>query len=936
LTKSYYTSENTVYPSPFSPNSVRTLEYTVHGAGFNVMLYIDDNQELIYAYGADDSWTLQAVTGGGMTGYGAADIFYCAMKVCPVNEYVHITFVADNKIFYCRLDDPDDPTTAGKWHDFADANMGIGAAKYQRVDDSSNAKHNSSITVDEQGPGMNGMNIPHIAWSESVGGTYAVFYNLGDQQPPTNDAFNNVRAMQLDADGDDVCIFNCRNEGREPSVFWLNDIGEVESMRCSSMNYPMVLANWNGHEWMNGPNVADTVLTFAGWGPTAITSFSVTYAWDNEVNISVVGVISGDSAVSNYFVGNAQPAVWNGQAPLVGYTGDPDIATVTNFQGLSQYRCLVINEDNEVWHCVVELNNNQDIVWTANDPWYQLSDIAIENSELLKPEWRTLEHDDVNEVYNRSSAAWMKNTDTEIWFSVVRENTPPVPILSEPVNGATLDELSTIRLGWTVSDTESDTQDDYAIQADEDDDYGSPEVDTGWIGPGTTALFKDVAGSTFSAGEVYYWHVKLKDNEMGDDNGTEVYDPRSEGVYNSPDFYFYTTPQLQIGHRGYALQGDQDLDIFLNFICAMDVGEDLTNAELDDGIVTDYAQYRYNTISMGDMSAWTNMDIREADCTEDPDGHDGGDDGLPTSRGSGDSYTLVWDMDSDLNGLQTDDFVGWIEYRIRGQYFNDSKSMGFTDWNRYSTPIWIDLKAPEVEALWPDGDDLADTYPILRAAISDDSTWESQFELDTDPGFGSVEAGHDSGWVTGALTYTPTTELSVGVWYWRVTARDTFDPTNNTATDGKQFEIKNAGFVPAILDDGSTTVTLKIINDIEVAMQNALVEYENIRNDFDETDTLQNIPEYRGHNPLTIGMEVLFTGGNENQTDVKQIHTWQRDETKLTLTDSIGLPLTIGTGALTGGVYAPNKFKVTVLTPNYRPGIIGSFIYNITIREVPA
>jgi hypothetical protein len=935
VSRSYDSAEDSTHATPFGLGNSRCLEYTPHGAGFNVFVYIDGaTSEIIYAYGDDDTWTTTSITGAGSpTGYDTAAIQSVAMKICPNDEYVHIAFVADSKVIYCRLDDPDDPTTAGKWHTFQTDNIApTPNTKFQRVDSvTGNSPGVVSITVDDSTkPAGNGADRAHIAWDENNGGTLEVWYNYGDQGPGQLE-FNNVLAILLDADGKQPAIINIMNKGRLPHVYFIDSNGDVHGFRCKTGSYPGNATSWTGPE--SDVNASELVLLHAG-GLTTIDDLAVSYHFDMEEFVEVAGVETDVDVYTRQFVGTGVNPAWMPQHTVSGYAGDPQRVDITNIRGnnvddgLAEYRLFIITDTGVIEHGVEEYDGNSDLVWDNNTNWYNLADTLCTTTVPTAAEWRSLEYNDVAAVYRRSHALWKEAALNNLWSTRVRENTPPSSSNDAPDDGAVLDELSAILLDWTPFDSESDTQDDYDVEVADNNQFTSPIVDPGWAGAGTATSQHNITGGTLAADTLYYWRVRLKDDEKGDE-----YDPYSTGSWATPG-NFYTTPQLKISFKSADIQTAStlfDIDMILGLICDMDIGEALVNAELEDG-VNDFAQYRYKTT--GDWSAWANMTIDVAACTEDPDGSDGGD-GIPTGRGGGVDYLLVWSAGTDLNALQTGNFYGQVEVRVRGQYYNDSKSLGLTDWEVYPYAIDVDFKDPAVTAVWPDGDTLVGLFPTLQATISDDNGFESKFQLDKDPGFGSVDAGHDSGFVDSAQSFTPTTALTTGVWYWRVMAKDKFYPLyNDSSWFSKSFTIAAGGFVPVALYDGSNTVTFNITSTMEVRMVNALVEYENIRNDFDETAVLQNIPEYRGHQPLEINMDVLFYGGEENQTDIKRVHTWQRDETKLTFQDSAGAPMSIGLDTVSD--YAPDKFKVVGLTPVYRAGILNSFVYEITIREVPA
>jgi hypothetical protein len=913
------------------------LEYTAHNTGFNVFVYLDGaTQEAVYAYGDDGSWTTAAITGAASaTGYNTAAIEAVAMKMCPNNEYVHVAWVADDKIFYARLDDPDDPSTQAKWHDFATDNMGNANTKFQRVDNTAFDKRSVSITVDDSTKGaVRGNDIAHITWdvSDTV---WKVHYNIGDQGPGAAE-FNNTREIQLSTDGGYPSIINIKNDGRHPQVFWLNAAGVVMGFKCEG-NYPLPVANWTGQEENNGAGSPDTILSPVAPLGTGYDQFSVTYTWDQHERVFIGAMDAGFEVACRYFEGNlrAQNPTWFPQRVVSGWSvgTTPQNISVTNICGAfnvfgnDEMRFFVQDSNDVMWHAWDTKNANGDYTFDAGSTWIRLGTTVPDAGRLFTSEWRSLEHNDLAQLYRRTHCMWLANGTDNLWFSRVRENTPPDGDRVSPPNDAKLrhDTAGTITLDWSTTDLELDTQDDFKIQVDEDDEFGSPEVDPGWAGAGTSTTQYTIPGTPLAFDTLYEWRLKLRDDEKGDE-----YDFYSETPeWLEGPWTFHTTPNLSVELWGYSIETNEDIKIHTFLLCDLDAGETLIDAEFKNATPDDYAQYQKSTDNGQTWTSWTQMTIDES-ATSTENGGEGVTGPITTGRSPGSLYTLIWNADADLGT----DFEGLVKMRVRAQYDGDPYSGGFSDWSEHPDEIFVDFAPPSVSTNWPKGDDIADTFPTLYATISDVSGFESQFQLDMDSGFGSVDAGHDSGYVDSAVSFTPTTELTIGTWYWRVRARDKSDNQNESSwVDDGVFYVKAGGYLPTVLDDGTNTVTLLVIEDVRVSLVNVLVEYDNIRNDFDETAVLQNIPEYRGHIPVEISYTALFYGGDETQTDIKRIHTWMRDETKITVKDEDDYPLTVGDSTAN---YIPNKFKVTELVPSYRPGYVNSFVYEITVREVPA
>lgn len=901
MSRSYDTDQDSLAGMPFSFSQIRCLEYSGHGTATYVWVFVDSNQEITYCYGDNDSWTATAITGAGSAiGYNDAAIENVALKYDPNNNRVHIAFSADDKIYHIRLNDPDNPVNA-QFTTFASSGQ-----KWERVDNSANDKGSVSITVDDSTGTMNGWNRAHVAWDEDNSGTWEIHYNYAEHGP-TLDEFNQAMQVKL-SNGAYPSIINIMNEGREPHVYWLSG-NNVVGMRCVRMLHPSVAANWTGPE--NRVNQPDIVITPSVTGD-GIDNFSVSYYWDMVPFVLVVGtdaaLIGGGVFVR--FFGLHTPPSWSPELEVHGYTGHASSCSLTNCVS-SSFRIFICNTAQDIYFAHEE-QEQSNYTFDANSDWDLLATTDADVATHITTEWRNLGHS-ADATYRRTHTLWKKSGTNDIWFTQARENWGPVSSLTAPALAAKLrtDAGHNVILDWAPSDSQSDTQDDFQIQLDDDYQFGSPDVDPGWAGAGTATSQYTVTGGTLAPDTLWYWRVKLKDDEKGDE-----YDPYSIGEW-SDYWYFYSTPNVSINLLGYSVQSDKDIYLSMRFVCDLALGETLINAELDDGAATVYAQY-----TTDDGLNWSTMTVKVAECTGSSVTS------VTTARPPGALYTLAWDAATDLGAS----FVGNVRFRVRAEYDADVLGLGYCSWEEYPDEFYLDYKAPVVIIVWPIGDNMGNPRPTVQATITDDNGWSSQFQITDDPTF-VASPEYDSGYVASATTYTPTADLAIGTWYWRVRAKDDWYPLYNESAwaDTGSFTIRGGTYTPSILDDGTDAVSLYVNSDMDITMANAIVEYENIANDFEETDVLQNTPEYRGHSPIEIQFTVVFVTGWENNDDIKQLHTWQRDETKLIFKSSDEKIVSLGNSIAS---YQPDKFKIIALSPAYTPGEVRPFNYSITLREV--
>lgn len=900
MTENYDSGENSPTPFSYSVNGrcVEHIDHPAPGNDFYVFLYIDGGNELVYAYGDTNSWNSVAITGiGSPTAFNLAAIDACAVAIDQNNEEVHVAWVSNNQIYHAKCTDPDVPNNAANWQLY-------GANRYQRVDNSVNTKRSVSICVDDSGGILNGSDDPHIAWDENAGGTWEVHYNYGNGAA---DAFVAGSEITLDNDGNYPTIINISDEGRQLYVGYMDQNGSICVLKCPAANNPLVAANWAGPQG----GVAGTPDLLWGLAPfdSTMTSPSMTYYWDAD-EVVIITATSTPSGVVTTCVYRDAAGAWKPVHAVTGYTGLAALSTVTQVLS-TDLRLFVLVDDLSIYHAREGADINNDHVFDNNSDWYKLA-----NSNTISPqmnsEWRGKEHADGALAYKRSHLIWKQDNNTDIWFSEARENTPLENSQVSPDDGDTLPMSAgnDIILDWSNLDTESDGQYKYKVQVDEDPAFGSPIVDTGWVTSATTQY--TITGGTLAGDTLYYWRVATFDDERGDES-----DPYSEEDWSTDTRWFNTTPQLEIEIESVVQQSDKDVYINLRMICDMTDPLDCIDADLYDGS-TIYAQYSTN--GGGSWNDITHAKIKTGECTSDPAGP------ITTDISPGEPYVLAWDASD--SGQLGSSFDGTISVRVRGRYDGDSEGLGFTGWTT-EDDIDIDYAGPSVSLDWPDGEDVVDRTPTLTATISDTSGFESKFQVDDDVGFGSVD--HDSGWVDSAESYTVPSNLSAGTWYFRARARDKSPSQNDDGWVSGQFEVLSGGFYGDILDNGSTSVSMHVTSEMRFSLVNAVVEYENIEDDYDEDYYNRNQIDYLGHSPLSVSFEILAIEGEEG-SDIRQLRKWMQDGEKLLLKDITGNGVTFGEANVSE--YLPEAWRIVYLKHTIRGGVISNNIYRMELREV--
>jgi len=896
LTETYDTAEDSMAVQPFGCVGGRKIEAIDHGGYFYVMVYIDTNNEMIYAYGDTNSWTTQALTGGtSITSWDAGDVIDCALAVDHNNDYVHIVFMGGDNVYHMRLEDPDDPTTAGSWTDYVGATQ-----KYKIVN---NASHDAdgclSICVDDSTGLANGNDYPHVVWSEDMAGTPHVHYNVGDG---AGNEFTVGSELVID-DGVDPTIININDEGRRLYLAFVDATGtHVDCIRHTIAGPTTTLGNWRGP--VNaGASIPDPVLNAAG-GHTSIAKPVMSWYWDQDERVLFTALSSGlgsNAGRSVLFLdgGGGLTAEHN----ISGHELDP--IAITNTQVLASDFRVFVQGVSEIQHAREGADVGLDYEWDSNSLWYKLADTVSSTTMFMNSEWRGLEHADGGVEHRRSHCLWL-NDINDVYFSEARENTPIINTLNAPAVGADEDETGSIDIVWDNADLESDGQTNFSLQVDDDPNFGSPVVDDSWSVDVTTT--RTIAGSTLTAGKIYYWRVRTRDGEIGDEQ-----DPYSDEEWkntvseeDSSLRWFYTAAQLVIEIDAVEQQSDKDVYIDMRLSSTLSI-----NAELDDdaGPSTDYAQYRVTD------GSWTNIDVIIGESTSDPVGP------LTTSP-TGTYYRLAWDCDADEAAYE-----GLVDIRVRGQYSADSKGMGFTEWVEF-TDVPIDNLAPTVTLGVPDTLIIVEKTPTLHCSGGDYSGIEFQFEIDDNGGYLSPE---QSGWQD-ANSYRVVTPLTSGLWYFRAKGRDKSVAQNEGSWDEGTFTIAASSFVGTVLSDGDNDVTLNIINNMVFSIHNSVIEYDNILNDYDEVGINQNLVEMRGRMPLEVSMTLFFNSGYSSGEDVNRMFEWKRSETKLSLESVDGKMVTFGDESYEE--YSPNRWVVISIKPIYNPARTDSIHLNVKLREV--
>lgn len=886
MTETYDTTEDTANPLPYGCLSGRAIEAIDHGGGyFYIFLYLDDNGEIVYAYGDTNAWTTETITGpASVLNYDAAAILNISLAIDHNNDEVHIAFVSDDKIYHSKCTNPDAPDIGGNWQTY-------GANKYQRIDKGSHGdKLTVTICVDDSGGIANGNDDPHIAWSEDHSGTPHVHYNWGNG---ANDAFTTGSEVTI-GNGTAPTITNIHDEGRRLYLAFVDSTGtRVDCIRHIVAATPLTLANWTGPV-TGSAGTADPVLNLVA-GHSEMTFPNITWYWDTNEAVLFTAMSEGFGGAttpkSNIF--RDTTGTLNGEHNIAGYTGAALYVTCTQVVA-SDFRVFV-QTDISIWHAREAADVANDYEWDANSAWYLLSDTGA-HPVPMNAEWKGLEHADGALGYRRTHCLWDK-LGTDLYFSEARENTFIVNSQFTPVDGSSEDESGNIDLVWNNVDIESDGQFQRSIQVDDDAAFGSPVVNVNWASSASTTY--TIAGATLAAQKTYYWRIRTRDGEKGDEQ-----DPYSDEPWSTDLRYFTTRNNVDVEIDSVTQQSDGDVYIDMRLISGHS-----GNAELDDG-GSDFAQYR--TTGGG----WTNLDVIVGESTSDPVGP------LTTTPNPGTFYRLAWNADADEASYE-----GLVDIRIRAEYDADALGFGYSAWVEFIGAT-LDTKDPVVALGYPDTETIVDRYPTLTSSGSDYSGLEYSFEIDDDVGFGSPE---QSGYQDES-SYQVVGALSAGTWYIRVRGRDKSVSQNESAWDSGSFTVQEGTFEGTVLSDGSTDVTLRMTSEVNYTILNALIEYENIENDYEEGEVNQNIVEYRGREPLEIIMSLIFTTGFETTTDLKQLFDWMKNETKLRLEDVDGALVTFGDN--TYEEYQPDRWIILSITQVFMNGTKTAISANVDLREV--
>jgi len=96
---------------------------------------------------------------------------------------------------------------------------------------------------------------------------------------------------------------------------------------------------------------------------------------------------------------------------------------------------------------------------------------------------------------------------SDVW-EFIWDTPPNTPSLTDPPENELCTPSSTITFTWVFSDNDTDDyQAAYQFQLDDDSDFSSPAVDTGWVESSTSSHTQELPAS---AG-IYYWRVRVKD-----------------------------------------------------------------------------------------------------------------------------------------------------------------------------------------------------------------------------------------------------------------------------------------------------------------------------------------------------------------------------------------------------------------------------------------
>jgi len=372
-------------------------------------------------------------------------------------------------------------------------------------------------------------------------------------------------------------------------------------------------------------------------------------------------------------------------------------------------------------------------------------------------------------------------------WSVTITGPPGVPTLSTPANGSDTSDTTPTFIWSSVSGATS-----YRIQADNNSDFSSPEIDQ------TTSDTEYTPSSPLSPG-TYYWRVGAS-NTCGDSNWSSswsvtVTGPPGVPTLSSPasgSTTCDTTPTLVWswvnGTTHYDIQVDNNSDFSSPEI---DQTTPATSHTPSSPLSSDTYYWRVRACNSYDCSDWTNpwdVTIILSPGPPAPSSPANGSntcDATPTftwsSVAGATSYRIQMDNNSDFSspeinysGSSTPHTPslplspGTYYWRVRA-----SNTCGDSNWSSvWSLTIIAAPGAPTLSSP-ANGSGTPDTTPtFIWLSVSGATSYRIQVDDNSD--FGSPEIDQ----TTPNTRYTPSSPLSTGTYYWRVRASNTCRDSN--------------------------------------------------------------------------------------------------------------------------------------------------------------
>jgi hypothetical protein len=413
-----------------------------------------------------------------------------SLDIDQTNNHIHMAYqTSGSAIYHSELKSPLAPNVDANWSNW-------GGFRYQRVDN--NGGGNPCIGVDGSGN-------PHVVWVRDAGANdKRMDYNYGGGG---THAFTTASTIAL-ASGltlmPKAWIEAVAEETRDLYAFY-TDNNIMRWRYCDKANNPLVLGNWTG---------AATIITCGG-----TIDYIETAHWYSPggafAQIMAIARCGAEVRSCWYDEGNVNG--WGG-----GWRDDPN--GIQEFDSSSTIDWVQVTNSSA---------NDFGLLYHKTGTMFYFGYTAYASTRFIfaGAAWSKASNDGTTDFNTAMRAIqtspaiptlYVKSAD-DLYFILVRTNSPPSSTGFNPDGGIHKNELAIITLSWTFVDPgQSQSQLQAQAIGYATDWSGTPIWDSGVIVSATPS--RDIPAATLAYATHYKWRVKVWDDEKG----TE-YDPYSAG-----------------------------------------------------------------------------------------------------------------------------------------------------------------------------------------------------------------------------------------------------------------------------------------------------------------------------------------------------------------------------------------------------------------------